>query len=174
MDELRSFGAELKRLGGSAGGDEGGHDLVREAMTVGIDLRNTEVNDAKLAGIASMPAFRFVGQLNLAGTPITDEGVKLLQGHPSLVGLDLSRTAVTERSFEFLAAVPVLNSLSLSGPWVSDAGLETLAARRRPTPAVLPELPDTAVTEEGVGKLSAAFTQWIIIYGPSSNPKCVR
>jgi hypothetical protein len=173
-NQLGTLVAAVGRLGGRAGIDEGGFDLMRGRMDVWIDLRGAGINDAALAGIAAMPVFRDVGRLSLAGTRITDEGVKLLMGHPSLVALDLSKTAVGDKSFESLAAVRGLNGLKLSGTSVSDVGLVTLARARGPSPQMLLDVTDTAVSEQGARKLSAAFSQWNIIYGSSKDPKKIR
>ena len=97
MHEQRGLDAEVTRLGGSTEVREGGYDLIGGRMFIRVDLRDTKVNDAELARIVSIPAFRFVGELNLLGTLITDEGVKLLKGNSSLVALNLARTQATDR-----------------------------------------------------------------------------
>lgn len=174
MHERRSLVAEITRLGGRAGVPEGGYDLLGGTMSIFVELGNTKVNDTDLARAVSIPAFRFVEQLDLAGTLITDDGVKLLESNRSLIMLNLARTKVTDRGFESLASVPGLNGVDLSATSVSDAGLKAFARRHGPFPYMELKLADTAVTEEAVRSVSTTFAQGNIVYGPSSSPKYMR
>jgi hypothetical protein len=172
--QIQQLSDEVRRLGGWAGIDEGGIDFEHERIEPGIDLSHARIDDDAFAPITVMPAFRNVGHLGLSDTPITDRSIELLRNNKALIALDLSRTKVTDKSLDSLATIPGLNHLKVSGTSVSDAGLEVLREKLPPGASMMLDVTDTAVTEEGVRKLSAKFNQWNILYGPSKSPKTTK
>jgi hypothetical protein len=172
--QVQQLSDEVGRLGGWAGIEEGGIDFQHERIEPGIDLSRARIDDDAFAPITVMPAFRNVGNLGLSDTPITDRSVELLRNNKALVALDLSRTKVTDKSLDSLATIPGLHLLKVSGTSVSDAGLEVLREKLPPGASMMLDVTDTAVTEEGVRKLSTKFSQWNIIYGPSKSPKTTK
>jgi hypothetical protein len=171
---LEQLSDEVRRLGGQTHVLEGEIDFQHERIGTDLDLNHARIIDDEFARIATLPGFQSVNSLNLADTPITDRSVELLRNNMALVRLDLSRTKVTDNCLDSLAAIPGLYVLKMSGTSVSDAGLEVLSAKLPPGASMMLDVTDTAVTEEGVRKLSKKFSQWNIIYGPSKSPKTTK
>lgn len=105
-----------------------------------IQLQNTSAGDEFLTLLMQPPRAPYLIELNLAGTRVTDEGLKVLTESELLRRLDLSRTKVTSRGFEFLVhSLPCLESVGVAGSeigWLSRWRLSKLlrgrkAARRR-------------------------------------------
>ena len=116
--------AQVERLGGQTEFEESDWmipcvgDFVALAVRLCvIKLQNTAADDAFLAFLAGKsPRAPYLTDLNLAGTPITDEGLQELTGLRQLRRLDLSGTSITNRGLK--AAVRSLTSLE----WVGVAG----------------------------------------------------
>ena len=91
---------------------------------INLLLGGTEMNDSLLSKLAGKPNIRW---LQLAGTPITDEGIKYLAGM-DLESLDLSRTKITDAGAEALGKMkfPHLKDLSFDRTKVTDACLPHL------------------------------------------------
>jgi Leucine-rich repeat (LRR) protein len=128
-----------------------------EARVLSRDLRRVR---AKFAGIGaayfedidpvtkqSMPCFRFradIGDedlrnlpnppfrfgLSLAGTRVTDAGVKKLKELKNLTSLDLAWTQVSDARLVELKGLKNLTELRLLGTRVTDAGLDKLAGMK--------------------------------------------
>jgi Leucine-rich repeat (LRR) protein len=88
--------------------------------------------------------------LNLAATPITDQGLKHLEGLTALQELALDYTGVSDAGLARLGALPKLQSLSLSHAQVADAGVNQLRALTNLQRLVLPS---TKVTDAGLSYL---------------------
>ena len=86
-------------------------------------LYDTNVNDADLASLATLPNLR---QLGLSRTAITDAGIATLVGLPSLTYLSLNETRLTDKVVDSLVQMPQLAAVELHGTLVSGAALERL------------------------------------------------
>jgi hypothetical protein len=64
--------------------------------------------------------------INLSGSTVTDDDLKLLSEFTKLQNLDLSQTGITDRGLEFLHALTTLKHLNLTDAEVTDAGVERL------------------------------------------------
>jgi hypothetical protein len=116
--------AEVQRLGGQTEFEEpdwimpcvGDFVVLADRLRV-ITLQNTAADDAFLGFLAGQsPRAPYLTDLNLAGTPITDNGLQELTGLGLLRRLDLSGTRITNRGLQ--AVVRSLTSLE----WVGVAG----------------------------------------------------
>jgi hypothetical protein len=92
--------------------------------------------------------------VGLAGTKVTDAGLKSLCGLPALQSLSLRDTEVTDAGLANLRGLTALQCLGLSWTQVTDAGLEGL---RGLTALKVLSLYDTRVTDAGVKRLQQAL-----------------
>ncbi len=98
--------------------------------------------------------------LNLAGSDVTDIGLKIVGSFKSLQRLRLEKTPITDAGMRFLTGLQKLKYLNLHSTDVSDAGLESLG--------LLPKLErlylwQTKVTFSGVAKLRVKLPKLRII-----------
>ena len=77
--------------------------------------------------LKTIPDFPFLFSFNLAGTQITDAGLKELRRLTNLASLDLGRTAITDDGLTELAACKNLPVLELGQTKVTAIGLNELA-----------------------------------------------
>ena len=91
-----------------------------------LDLSNAGITDAALVHVAGLARLE---SLSLRFTPITDEGVRLLESSARLKWLDLTNTRVTDDSLPRLAMLVQLERLKLRGTRVSPAGVAWLRKR---------------------------------------------
>ena len=110
--------AEIQRLGGSVSYLE--EDPRQEVIK--IRLRDTSTSNADLL---HLQAFSSLGELDLFGTKITDEGMAHLSQLTSLTDLNLANTEVTDEGLIHLQRLTNLKTLAL-GRQVTDKGLESL------------------------------------------------
>lgn len=89
-------------------------------------IAGTDFGDADLAKLA--PLSTNLRWLDLAGTRVTDAGLKQVAAMPNLARLHLERTAITDAGLAQLGAMPELQYLDLYGTAVTDAGLAPLQA----------------------------------------------
>jgi hypothetical protein len=98
---------------------------------VRISLTGPQITDDVLASLAAMPGRRYVTQITLSRSLITDAGVVHLKRFPKLAVIDLSKCPVTDKGVKELRVIPRLRGLSLDGcPNVTDDGVAWLAERR--------------------------------------------
>jgi hypothetical protein len=139
----REAAAEVQRLGGEAVFEEvdwlrqsvGDFAWLAERMRV-IRLRNAAADDAFLAYLLEEPSRApYLVELDLAGTRVTDKGLKALAGLSFLQRLDLSRTHVTGRMLRAtVEKLPTLEELRLGGVaigWLSRWRLRASLRRRK-------------------------------------------
>jgi mono/diheme cytochrome c family protein len=98
--------------------------------TDGLVLRTASApqrgTDQVLAELA--PVTRFVVDAELARTPVTDAGLKILARWENLRAIDLTRTKVTSGGLAALAGLKQLEVINLTDTAVDDAGVTTLRA----------------------------------------------
>jgi hypothetical protein len=166
------FAAEVKRLGGYADNAEiEGWSIAVSAIDV--DLSSTATDDADLRRLASNSMFHRIHSLSLAGTRVTDEGVAVLNEHPSFTHLDLSRTSITDRGLASISRC-CPNTLNLSGTRVTDLTLRLIEQQCDRSPNRSIDLTDTQVTEEKVRDLGKSRWMMHLTYGSSKSPKSTR
>jgi len=101
-----------------------------------IRLRNTAADDAFLTFLAEQPPrIPYLVELDLAGTRISDKGLRSLKGLGLLQRVDLSGTKVTWRvlsaTVEALAEVEEVGLAGTSVGWLSRWRLDSLLRRRK-------------------------------------------
>lgn len=103
--------------------------LGSKSDAVVLQMANPDVDDAVVARLKGFDRLR---ELDLGGTKVTDEGLKVLRDLPSLTSLRLGNTRITDAGFrESLAGKESLTRLDLSGTAVAD---ETVADWRAAKP----------------------------------------
>ncbi|QDU44664.1 Leucine Rich repeats (2 copies) [Symmachiella dynata] len=108
-------------------------------------------------------AFERVLTVDLAGTQVSDAGLKHLQGLTKLYVLSLGTTHVSDVELEHFRELTNLYDLRLSNTQVSDAGLEHLQGL---TNLEVLDLDNTRVTQAGIDKLQKALPDCRIIWTP--------
>ncbi len=78
------------------------------------------------ADLDELAPFRKIAMLSLAGTRVSDQGLKELAKMEHLHTLDLSLTSIANEGLKQLASIPNLQHLYLSNTAVSDAGIINL------------------------------------------------
>ncbi len=102
--ELREIGADYKRTKART------IELVRLPKTAG---------DEAVALVAQIPKPEEIKELNLAGTQITDEGLKPLEKLTGLEILDISDTGITNEGLKYLEPLQKLKSLKIGNTKVT-------------------------------------------------------
>eukprot|EP00913_Durusdinium_trenchii_P023352 g21930.t1 len=107
-----------------AGGEIEYHNKDKKAKARTVSFpKETENDDLKVLEEAT---FDRVAKVDLAGTKITDEGLKYLEKLKSVDDLDLNNTAITDAGLEHLKGLSSLSKLDLGDTAVTDAGLKHL------------------------------------------------
>ena len=127
-----------------------------ESKEVSFYLSSKPIGDNQIANLNSIPNIIW---LNLAGTEVTDAGLKQLAGLP-LKKLHLERTKIGDEGLKHLKGATKLTYLNLYGTQVTDAGLEHIKS--------LPKLEKlfvwkSKVTEAGVAALQKDRTDLMIV-----------
>ncbi|MCB0325486.1 MAG: hypothetical protein KDD69_18015, partial [Bdellovibrionales bacterium] len=120
-----------------------GEQYESEGYGGGLDLSNTEVEDADLAQLTGS-AFRGVRWLNLRGTAVSDDGLKHLKPLP-LRTLVLESTEIDGRGFTELKGLP-LKMLILEDTKLEESNL----AKLKGLPIEFLDLTGADVTDEGL------------------------
>ena len=90
------------------------------------DIGGQGTLDAADAWMDEVKQFTHLRVLHLAGSLVTDAGVRKVAGLDRLEEVDLSQTAVTDAALETLIALPRLRYLNLLGTNPTDGGLRRL------------------------------------------------
>jgi hypothetical protein len=106
--------------------------------------------------------------LNLAGTKVTDEGLKALDNMTNLHRLHLEKTAVTDAGLAHLKNLSNLEYLNLYHTAVSDAGVEQLQGLKKLKNVYLWE---SKVTDAGADNLKKALPTLSVDMGWKEPPK---
>jgi Leucine-rich repeat (LRR) protein len=120
--------------------------LARMPPLVELHLTKTSVRDIS----PLVPKLPWMEHLDLANSPITDDGLRALSDATRLSTLDRSGTKITNAGLLHLTRLPRLKSLDLSETQVDDAGLLYLAGL--PSLHIL-TLVGTPTTDAGVAAL---------------------
>ena len=75
-------------------------------------------------------AMKSLSELDLTNCNITDEGLKSLQGHPTLRSLWVAGTKLTDDSLKILASIPRLERASVESTSVSTEGWRQLLLKK--------------------------------------------
>ncbi len=124
-------------------------DTTRE---MSFYLSDKPIGDEQIKDISSVTE---VIWLNLAGTDVTDEGLKSLEGMP-LKKLHLEKTKIGDNGLAHLKSFKDLEYLNLYGSKVTDAGLEHLKELKNLKKLYVWK---TGVTEEGIKKLNESLPE---------------
>ena len=88
-----------------------------------LNLRDTQITDAGLEHLRSLPALQI---LDLSETAITDEGLKIVAAYPRLTNLALQRTRVSDAGVLHLQPLRNLACLDLGNTSITDESLKTV------------------------------------------------
>ena len=114
-----------------------------------VRLTRSSQADAALAGCIP---FKHLRVIELAGTDVSDAGLKALGGFPELHTIDLAECKnITSGGLAHLAPVKTLRALKLTDTWVGDTGLAHLAKMPRLSDVYLGH---TATTDAGLASLA--------------------
>jgi len=114
-------------------------------------LGQTTLQDDSLATIGRI---RSLEDLDVGGTDVTDEGLRLLRGLDHLEWLRLRETRITDRGMAYLGRLNSLKYLDLSGCDVTDNGVKEL--KHLPSLKLL-RLTGTNITTQGRTALRASL-----------------
>ena len=128
-------------------------DTARE---VSFYLSSTPVGDEQLAGINEIGEVIWV---NLAGTNVTDDGLKHLAGLP-IQKLHLERTRIGDDGLSHLKSFKELTYLNVYDTKVTDAGLEHLKDLKQLKKLFVWK---SGVTEAGIKKLNESLPELKIV-----------
>ena len=127
-----------------------------DSKEVSFYLSSKPIGDTQIANLNSIPK---VIWLNLAGTDVTDAGLKQLAGLP-LKKLHLERTKIGDEGLKHLKGATQLTYLNLYGTQVTDAGLKHIKS--------LPKLEKlyvwkSKVTDAGIAALQKDRTDLMVV-----------
>jgi mono/diheme cytochrome c family protein len=94
-------------------------------LQVNLSLTDQEIGDAQVASLAGLKSH--LTWLNLAGTKVTDNGLKSVSSLDKLTRLHLEKTSITDAGVKHLLGLQNLEYLNLYGTKVSNAALKDLA-----------------------------------------------
>ena len=140
----------------AAGGRVNKISAADESREINFHLSRNPVRDEQIKDLGGV---REVIWCNLAGTEITDDGLKHLAGMP-LRKLHLERTKITDKGLRHLTACKDLEYLNLYGTKITDAGLDHLRELRKLKKLYVWQ---TGVTESGMEKLNQALPDLKIV-----------
>ena len=138
-------------------------------VSVNFSMAGPKVADASLDDLK--PVAEQLVWLNLAGTGVTDAGLKAIGGFKNLQRLHLERTSIGDDALAHLAGLSELRYLNLYGTKVTDKGLAALKGLKKLQSLYVWQ---TAVTEEGAKGLNGALASLKINRGVEEPAKPVE
>jgi len=126
---------------------------LRNLVTLRLDL--TQIGDETLAQLAASEC-KGLRILSLAGTRVSDQGLKHVAGLAQLEELDLRATAISDEGTEHLKSLAGLKRLVLGQTGITDAGLASLSEIKGLQHLYLD---GTQVTPKGLEVLRASLPQ---------------
>ncbi len=138
-------------------------------VSVNFSMAGAKVNDAALEDLK--PLAEQLVWLNLAGTSVTDAGLKSLAAFKNLQRLHLERTAVGDEGLGAVGGLAELRYLNLYSTKVTDKGLGALKNLKKLQSLYVWQ---TAVTEEGAKGLNGALASLKINRGVEEPAKPVE
>jgi internalin A len=114
-----------------------------------LDVSGTQVDDALMTAINSMPRLQY---LSLRKTAVTDAGLRKLKFEARLIALDLSETATTDKGLSGLDRARGLQAPLLENTGVGDATVKRLAKLAQLETLSLSE---TTISNESIADLAA-------------------
>jgi N-acyl-D-amino-acid deacylase len=105
----------------------GGKAEITQGKLISVDLSGSSVTDAQLVHLR---ALENVATLRLASTEVGDAAIPVIASMPSLRSLDLGYSLVTPKGVAQLAKLPQLERLGLAGLGVDDATLALLGTMK--------------------------------------------
>lgn len=144
--------------------------FLNNAVVSKIDLCSvysptSSVTDAGMQSVSKFEKFIF---LTLKDCQISNEGVKELKGHASLIGIFMDNCPVGDPCVETLITMPNLLDLSLRGTDITDVGIEALlpiAGKMRNI-----DIRETAVTPEAIKRLNLKCRMGALKFTPPKKP----
>lgn len=146
LQKLRQAGARVQQI-----------SSAEPAMEINFQLAPSEVNDASLSGLESVPNLIW---LNLAETKISDEGLKTVGKLKDLERLHLEKTGIGDEGLTHLVQLEKLTYLNLYGTKVTDSGLMKLANLKQLSRVYVWQ---SQVSDEGIAKLREALPECRVI-----------
>ena len=122
------------------------------------------------AGLKPASAFQRLGDLRLAYTSVTDQGLASIAGLPNLKTLDIEQMRIGDTGLALLCDNPRIIHLRLFFPEVTDAGLAGVADKLNAGMCQNLEIFSPKVTREGLKSLAAKLTHTQITGGGVSYP----
>jgi Leucine-rich repeat (LRR) protein len=126
-----------------------------------LGLAGTKITDNALKSVQGMTS---LGHLDVSGTAITNDGLRFLEPLTHLRYLLLNETDISDDGLRYLGPLKSLHTLSLKGTSISDDGLSFLATYHNLNEHLV--LSNTKVTATGVATLQKALPDCKIDYGP--------
>ena len=134
-------------------------------LQVNLSLTDKDIGDKEVAQLASISSH--LTWLNLAGTKMSDAGLKSLGGMKNLTRLHLEKTTITDAGLANLAGLENLEYLNLYNTKVSNAGLDQLAKMKNLKKVYLWQ---TGVDKAGAEKLKKAKPELYVNVGWEKPP----
>lgn len=97
---------------------------INGTPVLGVQLRNRLVSDADLYPLRALRDE--IDVVGLAGTNVTDRGLRNLLDLPALDNVDLANTAITDEGLEILGNIKSLEYVHIDGTAVSERGVARL------------------------------------------------
>ncbi|HEX7899539.1 MAG TPA: hypothetical protein VF950_17355 [Planctomycetota bacterium] len=138
-------------------------------VSVNFSMAGAKVVDASLADLA--PVGEQLVWLNLAGTGVSDAGLKAVAGFKNLQRLHLERTSISDEGLAHLAGLSELRYLNLYGTKVTDKGLAALKNLKKLQSLYVWQ---TAVSKEGAASLNGTLASLKINRGDEEPAKPVE
>ena len=138
-------------------------------VSVNFSMAGPKVADAALDDLK--PVAEQLVWLNLAGTGVSDAGLKAVAGFKNLQRLHLERTSITDDGLAAIAGLAELRYLNLYGTKVTDKGLAALKSLKKLQSLYVWQ---TAVTEGGAKELNGTLAALKINRGVEEPAKPVE
>ncbi len=138
-------------------------EFAEKSNVESLSLHLMRLTDASLCHIAQMKRVR---ELDIAGSPISDEGIISLSANKSIVELALVETLITDGALIHLKSIPGLKWLDLSDTGVTDGGVSALQAARPDLEIKYhSEAPDLADLKATIEEVKSGKTTYFAVAG---------